>query len=355
MTSSEAFPLRADSARGKVSVIVPVYFNAGSLAPLAERLESVERRLTESGLDLELIFVDDGSLDASWSELLKIRQRRPETVLVQLSRNFGMPQAVKAGAAFVTGNCFVILAADLQDPPDLIPEMAHRWLAGASFVICVRRSRRDPLLSKMFSAIYYWLLRRLAIPDYPSGGYDLSLMDAAFIPHLRRSGKTSYTLVFLYWLGLKPDVILYDRAEREHGKSRWSLSKRLTASLDVLLGFTVVPIRMISLIGVIVAGASFAYGTFQVVRAIVGRTDVAGFASVVSLISFLVGLVIVMLGIIGEYLWRVFVEVNGRPGFVVARALLPQNAREVDRTPIHGRPASGIPTLNNTMTEVEPR
>lgn len=301
----------------KVSIVIPVYFNAESLPLLFNRLKEVEEQLASIGVELELIFVDDGSGDQSLEALLSIKQQRPATKIVKLTRNFGSIHALKCGFQFVTGDCFGILAADLQDPPELIVQMVEKWLAGSKFTICERISRDDPLVSKMYSAIYYWLVNRLVMSDFPAGGYDLSIMDKSLLPHLVNSSKNLYIPLLAYWLGYKPEIIYYHRAKREHGKSRWTFRKKFKAFLDVMLGFSVTPIRLISGFGAIIALLSFIYGTNVVVNAMLGNVPVVGFASLVALITFLLGLIIVMLGVIGEYLWRVFDEVNKRPDVVI--------------------------------------
>lgn len=301
----------------KLSIVVPVYFNAGSLPHLFEKLLGIERQLTSIGMELELIFVDDGSGDTSLDELMHIKNARPDTKVIKLTRNFGAVHASKCGFQFVTGDCFMILAADLQDPPELIAKMVEKWQAGSKFTICERISREDPLISKIYATAFYWLLHRLVISDYPEGGYDMALMDKSLLPHIVNSSKNLYTPLLAYWLGYKPEIIHYHRAKREHGKSRWTFKKKFKAFLDVMLGFSVTPIRLISAFGVVIAALSFAYGVSVVVNAFLGNVPVAGFASLAALITFLLGLVIVMLGIIGEYLWRVFDEVNKRPEVVI--------------------------------------
>lgn len=301
----------------KVSIIVPVYYNEPSLPLLFTRLQEVERQLQAQGLDLELVFVDDGSGDGSLDELLKIRQQRPATRVIKLARNFGAVRAAKTGAQFVTGDCFGFLAADLQDPPEMIVQMAGLWQAGSKFVICVRAHRDDPVLSRLFSSLYYRLVRLYVARGFPDGGYDLALMDSAMLPYLLRSGKTIYLPVFLYSLGFKPTVMTYERQKRPFGRSRWTFGKRLAAALDVLLGFSIIPIRVISVTGVFVALCSFGYGLIVVVNTLLSGSIVPGFATLVDLISFLLGLVIIMLGVIGEYLWRIFEEVNARPEAVI--------------------------------------
>lgn len=302
----------------KLSVVIPVYYNEGSLPGLLAELTRVENELKSSrGIELEIIFVDDGSGDNSFGELMKIKEQRPLTKVIKLARNFGAIHAVKTGLQYVTGDCFTMLAADLQDPPELLLTMADKWLAGSKFVICVRESRQDPLISKMFARIYYSILRLAVTRDYPSGGFDLALMDALLLPYLQQSGKNINISLFAYWLGFEPEVIYYQRREREHGKSRWTFSKKFTYLLDSILGFSVVPIRMISFTGFIVALLSFVYGVFLVVNASINHAIVPGFTTIATLISFLLGLIIIMLGIIGEYLWRIFDEINKRPEYVI--------------------------------------
>jgi polyisoprenyl-phosphate glycosyltransferase len=301
----------------KLSVVVPVYFNEGSLTSLFEELGRVEQELQRRGIALELIFVDDGSRDRSLSILLEFKARRPGTKVVKLTRNFGAVHCSKTGMRFVSGDAFMVLAADLQDPPRLILEMADHWLAGSKFVICERVTRDDPALSKAYSWLYYKLLRALVLREYPEGGYDMALMDKAFLPHLVNSSKSVFTPLLAYWLGYEPTVIHYERAARKHGKSGWTFAKKFNAFLDVMLGFSNRPIRVISAVGVITAVTSFLYGGLTVVNALFQRIPVEGFATVVALITFLLGLVILMLGIIGEYLWRIFEETNRRPEVVI--------------------------------------
>lgn len=305
-----------------LSVIVPVYYNADSLPALHERLASVEQELMHGhGVGLQLIFVNDGSRDGSQAALLEIKRKRPDATIVRLSRNFGAVHASRAGFGFVNGDAFLILAADLQDPPELLLEMVPRWLAGSKFVIAVRASRDDPWLSRAYSWLYYRLLRFLVLPGYPERGFDIALMDRAMLEPMRNCSKNAFTPLLAYWLGYQPEVVTYHRPKREHGRSGWTFTKKWKAFLDVMLGFSVTPIRLISATGIVVAGASFAYGVAVIVNALFGNIPVSGFAALASLITFLLGTIIVMLGIIGEYLWRIFDEVNRRPESVIDEVL----------------------------------
>ena len=303
----------------RISIVVPVYFNSGSLTELFKAFLLLKARLRKKGLATEFIFVDDGSGDDSWDMLTRFRAGRSDTKIVKLTRNFGSVHAIKVGYQQVTGDAFTCMSADLQDPPELVDAMIDHWLRGSKFVICERSSRDDSWFSKQFSRLYYVLVRRWVIPAYPRGGFDIALMDRTLLPYMTDSAKSAYSPLLAYWLGFKPAVIPYHRRARQHGRSRWTFGKKVSAFLDVMLGFSVQPIRFISMIGMCISLLSFAYGTNVVVHAVMGKVPVEGFASLASLIAFLVGLVILMLGIIGEYLWRIFEELNRRPEAVIER------------------------------------
>jgi polyisoprenyl-phosphate glycosyltransferase len=304
-------------SKSKLSIVIPVYYNEGSLPFVFKELQRIESLLAGRGLAMELIFVDDGSGDNSLQRLLAIKGERPETKVVKLTRNFGAVHATKTGVQFVTGDAYVVLAADLQDPPELILEMVDRWLAGSKYVICARIRRGDQIATTLFASFYYKLVHMFVMKEYPDRGYDLALMDKAFLPYMRQSGKNVNPLIFSYWLGFKPEVIEYERQVRQHGKSRWTFSKRFKFFLDSILGFSIVPIRAMSLIGTIIATLSVAYGCWIAINAALGHMEVRGFATIVALITFMFGLVILMLGVIGEYLWRIFDEVTKRPESVI--------------------------------------
>lgn len=305
-----------------LSLVIPVYFNAGSLPDLFKELAGLEQRLLEIGLGLELIFVNDGSGDNSLEELLKIKAQRPATKVVSLSRNFGATAACKTGCKFVTGDVFGVLAADLQDPPEQILRMAEQWLAGHKFVISTRATRGDPLLTRLLARFYYSIIHWLVVPGYPSRGFDLMLMDKIMLPHVVGSTKHTNLPVYAMWLGFAPVVLNYDRGWRKHGRSRFTFGKRLKFFVDSISGFSARPIRLMSVFGISVAMLSFLYGAYIVVNALLGNVDIKGFATLVALISFFSGLILFMLGVLGEYLWRVFASVNNMPEAVIEDTFL---------------------------------
>ncbi len=295
------------------SLIIPVYFNAGSLPDLFVEIKKMEAQLKRRSVNLELIFVDDGSQDGSLKQLLNFKKKRPATKVVKLTRNFGSLHCSKTGFRFVTGDAFAVAAADLQDPLPLFPVMVDRWKKGAKFVICERVSRDDPFFSKIFSWLFYFLLRTFVVPNYPKGGYDMALMDKVFLPHLLNGSKNTHTPLLAYWLGYQSEVVPFHRPARKYGKSRWTFVKKMNTFLDVMLGFSVTPIRSISLLGVGVSFLSAIYGVVVIINSILGNVPVRGYSTIVCLITFLLGLIIVMLWFIGEYLWRIFDDINRRP------------------------------------------
>lgn len=304
-----------------ISVVVPVYYNAKSLDPLFQELQKVEASLAERECALELIFVDDGSGDDSFDKLLKIKAQRQATRVVKLARNFGAMESSKLGLRYVNGDAFMWLSADLQDPPEYIPIMVDHWLAGSKFVVYARAARQDPLLTRFFAGFYYWLLEKLVVKGYPRGGYDLALMDKAMLEPIRDSGKNVNYMLLAYWLGFTPHITYYTRVERAYGKSRWRFAKKLKLFADSFLGFSAIPIRLITLVGLVVSLLSFTYGAVILVYALFGVRDVAGFSTLVTLITFLLGLIILMLGIIGEYILRIYDQVSGRPEAVIETVL----------------------------------
>ena len=233
-----------------LSMIIPVYYNAESLPILYNELINFEQSLAERNISLDLIFVDDGSCDDSFAELMKIKHERPSTKLIKLARNFGAVAAGRAGLRYVEGDCFLMLSADLQEPIGQVLKMVDCWLAGDKFVISARESRKDPPLTKLFAALYYRLLKWLVLGDYPQGGFDLMLMDKSMLPFMVNSGKNTNPNLLAYWLGFHPTVLHYQRQGRKHGKSRWTFRKKVGFLINTVTGFSVAPIRIMSGIGI---------------------------------------------------------------------------------------------------------
>ena len=300
-----------------ISLVIPVFCNEESLPELFVGLKDLEADLNKKGLLAEFVFVDDGSRDKSLELLLNFKASRTNTQVIKLTRNFGAVEASKCGLKHVTGDCFTVIAADLQDPLDLVARMAREWLNGKKFVICERSSRDDPAFSKIFASFYYLALRLIVMRGFPKGGFDVALLDSQFLPMVIESSKHSYRPILYWWIGVEPHIIKYDRQKRRYGKSKWTFTKKLNLFTNVFFGFSALPIRLISIIGFVTAVASFSYGAMVAVNTLLYDAEVPGFAAIVCLISFLISLVIIMLGILGEYVWRIYEQQNKRPEVVI--------------------------------------
>ncbi len=303
----------------KISVITPVYFNSESLLLHIEAIkEQRDILLRDLNVELELIYVNDGSGDDSLKILRVIKEKYPAWVMVvSFTRNFGSLRAIKAGFSYASGDCVTCLSADLQDPACLLPKMVKLWLQGSNYVICERQGRNDPLISKFFSKLFYFLTRRMILSSYPKGGFDVFLLGKKYLHYITNSGRNFNIILLSYWLGIKPKKINYTRLERKHGKSRWTFRKKIRLMIDAFLGFSTVPIRAASLLGIITSVGSFFYGFYSFIVTLIKGVSVPGYASTICLMSFLLGLVIFMLGIIGEYLARIYDEVGNKPDYIV--------------------------------------
>jgi glycosyltransferase involved in cell wall biosynthesis len=302
-----------------LSIVIPVYYNADSLLDLFDRLKNVEQTLLTQNVHLEIIFIDDGSKDNSFDVLLAIRQQRPQTKLIKLTRNFGEIAASSAGFAQASGHCVVTLAADLQEPPEQIFPMLAEWQNGHKLVFSCRRSREDPWGTKLLAGIYYKLLELLVVKGFPKTGTGMVLMDRSLLPYVRTLGRRVSYALYLFSLGFDTALLSYDRVERKHGKSRWTFKKKFFYFLDTITGFSATPLRLISAIGLIVSFLSMAYGTIQIIHALIGGTQVPGFVTLAVLISFATGIIVTMLSIIGEYLWRIFEIISHHPKSVIEK------------------------------------
>ncbi|MGG4212130.1 glycosyltransferase family 2 protein [Paenibacillus sp. FSL L8-0638] len=300
----------------KFSIVVPVYFNELNIPHTIHRLIGLQEHLV--GCDLEFVFVDDGSKDDSLKLLLEARKQDPRIKVIKLSRNFGSMSAIQAGLNYATGDCVGVIAADLQDPPELFKEMIKHWKLGKKVVLATREDREESLSQKFFSNTYYYLLEKLALKDYPKGGFDFLLIDKQVVRevlHIRE--KNTNVMSLIYWLGHEREMVSYVRRERKLGTSKWTLSKKVKLFVDSFVSFSYAPIRFMSAIGFVTAVLSFLYGVFIIINALVGLIELQGWTTIITLITFLLGIIMIMLGIIGEYLWRILDESRERPAFIV--------------------------------------
>jgi len=302
----------------KISVVIPVYYNADVLKETHSVLSTVLAGHKDK-FDYELIFVDDGSKDESYSVMQQIASD-PRVKLVKLSKNHGAYVAILSGMNYASGDAVVFLAADLQDPPELIPEMYDEWVKGRKrdLVLCVRQSRSDPFLSKMFSALFYKIFRALVLPDYPKTGFDLCMINKQQAQILvDMDEKNSHLTVQIIWLGFGRRFLKYHRRERKHGKSRWSFFKRLKLAFDTFFGFSARPLRIASFIGMLVWLPALLLAVYVLLRKIIFGAPLFGIPTLVAAIFLTGGLILLSIGIVGEYLWRNFDATRNRPTFIV--------------------------------------
>ncbi|MNW40845.1 putative glycosyltransferase CsbB [compost metagenome] len=304
------------TSKFKFSIVVPIYFNELNIPYTIPKLQSLQELIPDC--EMEFIFVDDGSKDDSLKMLLEAKKLDHRIKVIKLSRNFGSMAAIQAGLEHVTGDCVGIISADLQDPPELFETMIDQWKEGKKVVLATRSQRDESFSQRAFSNSYYFLLEKFALKDYPKGGFDFVLIDRQVVFEiLDIKEKNTNIMSLIYWLGHDRELIPYTRKERKLGKSRWTLSKKVKLFVDSFVSFSYMPIRVMSLIGLATALLSFFYGIFVVICTLFGLIDLQGWTTIIALITFLLGIIMTMLGIIGEYLWRILDESRRRPSYIV--------------------------------------
>lgn len=306
----------------RLSVVVPVYYNAETLEELYRRLCAMHDPLADR-TRLEIVLVDDGSKDRSREILERLAARDPGRVrTVLLSRNFGSFNAILAGLTYATGDCIAVISADLQDPPEMIPAMYERWEAGDRTVMAVREKREDPLMTRVFSRISYAILRRLALRDFPKGGFDFVLVDRQVRDIIVGMGERNTSLMgLIVWVGFTQSQIHYTRRGREEGTSRWTFWNKFKYFVDSILAFSYAPMRFMSGVGFLLAFLGLCYALFLIVRRLSFNVMVPGWTALMVVVLVLFGFQFVAMGVTGEYIWRTLDEVRRRPAFIVDRVI----------------------------------
>lgn len=298
-----------------VSVVTPAYNEAANLPLLADRLT---KALAGVGA-WQWIVVDDHSRDDTFEVAAGLAARDPRIKAVRFARNFGSHVAIACGIAEAEGEVVVVLAADLQDPPEVIPQLVEAWQGGAQIVWAVRGEREGERASTVgFARLYYWLMRRMVgLTEMPATGADFFLIDRRVADALNRFDESHASLfALLGWMGFRQTSITYDKQARVHGRSGWTLEKKLKLVVDSVTSFTYLPIRLMSYIGFVIAMIGFAYALWVVVNAIAGR-PAEGWSSLMVAVLVVGGVQMLMMGVLGEYLWRALDEARRRPRFIV--------------------------------------
>ena len=302
----------------KISIITPCYFNEKNIPVTFAALLDNEKNFPE-GTEIEYVFVDDGSTDNTFVELKKIQKQYPNKVTaIKLSRNFGANCASFAGMSNAKGDCLVILSADLQDPPELIPKLYEHWLKGYKLVLAQKTDREDAFLSKLFSNTYHNLVRKFVLKNSPKGGFDLWLFDRALRDEIVKMNEKNFHLPTLFmWLGHDYVSIPYTRRKREIGTSGWTFSKKITTFIDSFVGFTNLPLRMITIAGFTLGLLAVIYAVSIIINRFLNGFEVEGWSSIMIVLLFVSSFIMVSLGILGEYLYRTLDATRNRPSFVI--------------------------------------
>lgn len=302
----------------KVSILIPVYNEEKMLPLLVPELKKVMAQ--EKGkYEWDVMFINDGSKDGSLGMLRSICGQEPTMHYVSLSRNFGKENAMLAGFDYVSGDCMVIMDADLQDPPSLIPEMLEYWEQGYEDVYAKRANRgKESWLRKQFSLLFYRILDHSTRFDILQNVGDFRLLDRKCIEALRELRETErYTKGMFCWIGFRKKEVVFDRGDRAAGQSNWNFWSLFNLAIEGITSFTTAPLRFATMVGAVVAFAAFLFLLFYVGKRLIIGDPVQGFTTLAAIMLFLGGIQLLTIGILGEYIGRIFNETKRRPVYVV--------------------------------------
>jgi len=299
-----------------LSIVVPCHNEEGNVGPLIHRLLEV---MEEIGDSFELIFVDDGSEDETLDRLRASREADPRVRFVSLSRNFGHEAASTAGLRHASGEAVVLMDADLQDPPEVIPELVKRWKEGYELVFATRDSREgEGLFKRVTSALFYRLMGSVVKFEFPADTGDFRLMSRAVVDgFLLMPERNRFVRGMVAWTGFRRTSVLYHRSRRHSGRTKYQLRALVSLALDAFTGFSAIPIRLVSLVGLFVTFLSAVGTLWIVIQKLILDLQIPGYAFLVTGVLFLGGVQILMLGAIGEYVGRIYVETQRRPLYLI--------------------------------------
>lgn len=307
--------------RPELSVVVPMHNEALNLAPLLKRLvpvlEGLDRRF-------EILFVDDGSRDNSFEIVRGLLVGEPRIRAIALSRNFGKEVAIAAGLAHARGRAVILMDADLQHPPEIIRDFVAKWRDGCQMVYGVRRDRAtDSPLRNLFSQAFYRLFAALSPTQLPQGSGDFRLIDRKAVDALNAiTERTRFTKGLYSWVGFKAAGVEFDVEERaDGGGSRWNARKLFSFALDGITAFSTLPLRVWSYIGASISALALALALYFIVETMMWGASVPGFPSLIVSVMFFAGVQLITLGVLGEYIGRIFIEVKRRPLYIVAEEI----------------------------------
>jgi dolichol-phosphate mannosyltransferase len=306
----------------KISIVIPVYFNEGSIK---KTYTSLRDKIFNAYPDIifETIFVDDGSQDRSFDEILEIKQEAENISIIQFSRNFGQVAAIYAGYEKASGDGILNIAADLQEPLELIHEMISSFLKKQAPIILGQRVGRDEsYYRKLTSSIFYRLMRKLSFKNIPDGGFDVALISKEVKDKILALNESNpFWQGQILWTGFPVKFIPYSRMKREVGKSKWTFSKKIKYLLDGVLNYSYAPLRFFSLIGILSFLLGILYSIIIVIQYFAGGSPFTGWAPLMIVVLLFSGLQLLVLGLIGEYLWRALEQTKNRPKYIIKKEL----------------------------------
>jgi polyisoprenyl-phosphate glycosyltransferase len=299
----------------KVSVIVPVYNEEGCILNLSERIINVLLRYT----DYELLFIDDGSKDGTLSILKRLHSENKKINFLSFSRNFGHQNALRAGTQFAEGDCIVSLDGDLQHPPELIPDLIDKWKEGFDIVYTIRREvQKVPFLKRVTGRVFYKIMNIISDINFENGEADFRLLDRIAASELNKLHENAiFFRGMIKWLGFNQIGIHYTPEDRVWGKTKCSKKKMFALAISGITSFSIKPLRISTLIGVSIAFLSLLYGIYALYIKFFTNNSIEGWTSVFFMVSFIGGIQLIILGIIGEYIGNIFLESKKRPHFII--------------------------------------
>ncbi len=300
----------------QLNIIIPVFNESELLSSLFSRLEKVIDSIQQK---TEIIMIDDGSTDNSWLDMSNYNPQNFDLKCLNLSRNFGKEAALTAGLKAVSGRAVIILDADCQDPPELIPVMLKAWQDGADVVNMKRRIRHgETWFKRKTASLYYHILSHLSETPIPENVGDFRLLSRRVVDEVNRLGERNrYMKGILSWPGFNQKTLEYDREARTEGVSKWKYWKLFYLAISGITAFSNKPLMLASWMGAIVAFSSFIYGFWVLVRTLIFGDVVTGYPSMMVVILFIGGIELITIGILGEYVGRIFTEVKGRPNYII--------------------------------------
>jgi polyisoprenyl-phosphate glycosyltransferase len=306
-----------------VSIIIPVYFNEGSIE---KTINTIKKSVIEKNKDLkfEIICIDDGSKDSSFTVLESLLVKNIGLLkLIKLSRNFGQVNAMLAGYQKSQGKCVINISADLQDPPELMNEMISEFFnKKIEIVIGTRLDREESFFRKKTSNYFYRLMKKMSFPNMPDGGFDYALLGRKVVDVINSSKEANlFWQGQILWTGFHVKFIPYKRVAREFGKSKWSFGKKIKYLIDGVMSYSFLPLRFMSVLGLLSFFIGIIYALIITGTYFFGNVPFKGWAPIMIILLVMFGIVFLMLGVIGEYLWRVLDQTRNRPHFLIEKEL----------------------------------